>query len=187
MKIYTDELKIGNYIAENDKLVIVYEISNEMINGKSINTGVFKPILLTEEILEWFGFYKNDKSFYKGKISLNLNLNGCVYYNKELICGNSICLHHLQNIWFSLTLTNLILKKIIMTPKEKELFEKFSDHVDSHSYTEWSTTENAKFCVKIADEYAVNFAYWLTDSENKNVKGRITIEELIEIYKKTKL
>lgn len=116
MQIYTDELKLGNYITEDKELIIVYDISNkkddfERINGKSIKTGLFHPILLSEEILDWFGFYKNDKSFYKGKISLNLNINGCVYYNKELICGNCIYLHHLQNIWFSLTMTNLILKR----------------------------------------------------------------------------
>lgn len=39
-------------------------------------------------------------------------------------------------------------------------------------------------CVLIADEFAIEFAYWLTDSENKNVKGQISIEELLEIYKK---
>lgn len=113
MKIYTDELKLGNYITENDKLVMVYDISNrindvERINGKPINTGVFNPVLLTEEILDWFGFYKNGDSFYKGEV--NLPLTGKVYWNKEVICKKCIYLHQLQNIWFVLKNSNLILK-----------------------------------------------------------------------------
>ena len=113
MKIYLDELKIGNYITEYDNLIIVYELSNcindfERINGKSVNTGFFKPVLLTDEILYWFGFYKNDKYFYKEEV--NLSLSGHLYWNEELICKKCIYLHHLQNIWFSLKNSNLILK-----------------------------------------------------------------------------
>ena len=114
MKIYIDELKIGNYITEYGKLIIVYDISKnkndfERINGKSIETGFFKPVLSTEEILHWFGFYENDEYFYKGEI--NLSINGTVYWNEEIICDKCIYLHHLQNIWFSLKNRNLILKK----------------------------------------------------------------------------
>jgi len=114
MKIYTDELKLGNYITENNELIIVYDISNrindvERINGKPTNNDLFKAILLTEEILYWFGFYKNVDRFYKGE--MNLTLNGIIYWNENVICGKCIYLHHLQNIWFSLRMTNLILKK----------------------------------------------------------------------------
>ena len=38
-------------------------------------------------------------------------------------------------------------------------------------------------CEQIADDFAIGFAEWVTDSRNKNVKGSITIEELLEIYK----
>jgi hypothetical protein len=34
--------------------------------------------------------------------------------------------------------------------------------------------------------FTTDFAYWLTDSSNENVKGSISIEELLEIYKKEK-
>ena len=70
-----------------------------------------------------------------------------------------------------------------MNIKEKELFGKFFECVDNCSYTSNFADENAMICVKIADEYAVDFAYWLTDSGNKNVKGQISIEELLNIYK----
>jgi hypothetical protein len=41
---------------------------------------------------------------------------------------------------------------------------------------------------KIANEYAIEFAEWVTDSRNENVKGSISIEQLLEIFKKeTKL
>ena len=44
--------------------------------------------------------------------------------------------------------------------------------------------EDAECFKKIADDYAIEFAYWITDSENNNVKGSISIEKLLEIFKK---
>ena len=43
--------------------------------------------------------------------------------------------------------------------------------------------DNPKQCVQICDEEIVKFAYWITDPRNENVKGSVTIEELLEIYK----
>lgn len=37
---------------------------------------------------------------------------------------------------------------------------------------------------QIADDYAIEFAYWLTDARNENITGSITIEKLLEIFKK---
>ncbi len=41
-------------------------------------------------------------------------------------------------------------------------------------------------CVTIAEDFAIDFAYWITDPRNENVNYSITIEELLEIYKKKK-
>jgi len=62
--------------------------------------------------------------------------------------------------------------------------EKFLEYVDDCSRTSDFATENAMHCVEICEQFALDFAYWLTDSQNKNVKGQISIEELLEIYKK---
>lgn len=59
-----------------------------------------------------------------------------------------------------------------------QLKEKFN----KVGYNEYGIDVNK--CEQIADDYAIDFAYWITDSENNNVKGSISIEELLEIFKK---
>ena len=71
-----------------------------------------------------------------------------------------------------------------MTLKEKfdNVEIMFENQIGSLKYDELSEASN--HCEYIADEFAIGFAEWVTDSRNKNVKGSITIEELLEIYKK---
>jgi uncharacterized protein YegJ (DUF2314 family) len=45
--------------------------------------------------------------------------------------------------------------------------------------------ENAIQCEKIADDYAIEFAEWVIDTDDKPV-GQFTIKELLEIFKKEK-
>ena len=66
---------------------------------------------------------------------------------------------------------------------EEEVLELLRERT-FHCKTETEFNNQKNKCVLIADEFAIEFAYWLTDSENKNVKGQISIEELLEIYKK---
>ena len=40
-------------------------------------------------------------------------------------------------------------------------------------------------CEKIADDYAIEFAEWVIDNDNKPV-GQFTIKDLLEIFKKEK-
>lgn len=70
--------------------------------------------------------------------------------------------------------------------KQKKLFEKFSECVDNCSYTSNFADENTNICIDIANKHAVDFAYWITNPKNKDVKGCVTIEELLEIYKDIK-
>lgn len=44
---------------------------------------------------------------------------------------------------------------------------------------------NAKECELIADDYAIEFAEWIIDTDNKPI-GEFTIKELLEIFKKEK-
>jgi len=41
-------------------------------------------------------------------------------------------------------------------------------------------------CEKIADDYAIEFAEWVIDTDNKPI-GEFTIKELLEIFKKEKV
>ena len=45
--------------------------------------------------------------------------------------------------------------------------------------------ETANKLEKIADDYAIEFAEWVIDNDNKPV-GQFTIKELLEIFKKEK-
>lgn len=47
-------------------------------------------------------------------------------------------------------------------------------------YVDKQTVDNLE---TICDEFAIGFAEWITDSRNENVKGSISIEELLQIYK----
>lgn len=70
-----------------------------------------------------------------------------------------------------------------MTNKEN-LFRKFSECVDNCSYTSNFADENTNICIDIADRYVIDFMFWTKRFLEKNIEGKITIEELIEIYKK---
>lgn len=65
------------------------------------------------------------------------------------------------------------------------LKEKFHQWLKTEPFSskERPTLREAQ-CEQIADNYAIEFAYWLTDARNKNVTESITIEELLEIFKK---
>jgi len=45
--------------------------------------------------------------------------------------------------------------------------------------------EDAKKCQLIAQEFAIEFAEWIIDTDNKPI-GKFTIKELLEIFKKEK-
>ena len=64
------------------------------------------------------------------------------------------------------------------------LKEKFSQFTKKEIWEK--ENHNAEECELISDDYAIEFAYWLTDARNKNVKESITIENLLEVFKKEK-
>ena len=50
-------------------------------------------------------------------------------------------------------------------------------------YSEKDNLNKSNECEKIADDYAIEFAEWLIDIDNKPV-GEFTITQLLEIFKK---
>ena len=66
-----------------------------------------------------------------------------------------------------------------MTLKEK-LFNAIFDNA-----WEFKTENVVPECEKIADDYAIEFAEWVIDTDNKPV-GHFTIKELLETFKKEK-
>lgn len=100
------ELRIGNYILFNGKII--------QISGKGLYdyaythdyTGKHEPINLSPEILEKAGFRQgNDKEMYKSKEGVWLTkIEGLGYYTAGLRAGYCIqYLHQLQNVIFALT------------------------------------------------------------------------------------
>lgn len=57
------------------------------------------------------------------------------------------------------------------------LKEKFKEILTAFWTSEWEVK-----CEQIADEFAIGFAEWIIDTDNKPV-GQFTIKELLEIYK----
>jgi hypothetical protein len=53
------------------------------------------------------------------------------------------------------------------------------------AFAKISSEELRDECVKIADDYAIEFANWVIDTDDKPV-GQFTITELLEIFKKEK-
>jgi len=63
------------------------------------------------------------------------------------------------------------------------LREKFKTKVSIN--TQGESGRFANQCVSIADDYAIEFAEWVIDTDDKPV-GEFTIKELLEIFKKEK-
>jgi uncharacterized protein YegJ (DUF2314 family) len=61
------------------------------------------------------------------------------------------------------------------------LKEKFKQWLDTNPNIIFRDTQ----CEKIADDYAIDFANWVIDTDDKPV-GQFTIKELLEIFKKEK-
>lgn len=66
------------------------------------------------------------------------------------------------------------------------LIEKFHQWLKTEPFSskERPTLREAQ-CGQIADDYAIEFAEWVIDTDNKPV-GQFTIKELLEIFKKEK-
>ena len=110
--IQANELRIGNYILNNDKLFRIVGIDQNKIRSKRydqvsdlpiycdyLTSEWIKPILLTEEILIKFGFKK---------LSLNKFSIGSFFIHFEgslIMCVKSGVLlttvHQLQNLYFA--------------------------------------------------------------------------------------
>lgn len=56
---------------------------------------------------------------------------------------------------------------------------------ENRMYYEYNHLEMAEECEKIADDYAIEFARWLIDIDNKP-KIHYTVKEMLEIFKKEK-
>jgi hypothetical protein len=64
----------------------------------------------------------------------------------------------------------------------KEMFEEYTWQICEDYENDY---KQAKECEKIADDYAIEFANWVIDTDDKPV-GQFTIKELLEIFKKEK-
>lgn len=123
------ELRIGNIVASNyfeeDVYFIIEELRAEQAIVRSLKHGSSAPLLYnneirpveaTEEILTKFGFNRNGLVSNNGsKMTIHhkepIYPNGRIYWNSWCIL-NSIpkYLHEIQNIYFSLTKTELEIK-----------------------------------------------------------------------------
>ena len=137
--IKSNELRIGNYVLLNGKIIkitdaeiIDYIVKSE--NGRlRITPPIHKidPIPLTPEIMFKFGFEKVDipdsineeGEIIKGYNNWELiNSNFCFTrgHNDEIISGNKAelkYLHQLQNLYFAKTYEELEIKEIIISKK----------------------------------------------------------------------
>ena len=122
------ELRIGNYYIDiDDKLTELsgYELYEMTIkeNTESLGKTEFRPIPLTEEWLDKFGFYYGDSVDYgylwlkckMGEFYVRPSYLGGFYwgfdYNNEINGQNNIKhVHQLQNLYFALTNEELKLK-----------------------------------------------------------------------------
>lgn len=98
------ELMIGNTI-DKGTIVNMLESGVHVGYGKCYTYDEISPIPLTEEWLLRFGFKKGVKGWFK---TMERNLKFNLYtYNRD--CYKSV--HQLQNLYFALTGTHLILNK----------------------------------------------------------------------------
>ena len=118
------ELRIGNWVLDEFNLLVEFDIDCFV----NYTQGKFKPIPLTEEWLIRFGFVKGNQCYPKGysidllKTDFYLRpsyLGGYYWgFNKDdenLDCELNdvqpvVFVHQLQNLYFALTNTELILK-----------------------------------------------------------------------------
>lgn len=125
--INTNELRIGNYVIHNNKIIktthIVLAVYFMLHDKNNIKTSEeLNPIKITEEWLLKFGFEheidsgNNDimtrqgNNFYLKYINLAISENGFYYYSDSLYCGHILIkyIHQLQNLYYSLTGNELI-------------------------------------------------------------------------------
>ena len=105
------ELMLGNYVNTNrahgrgQKQLKKVQINLHYLQQIENNCNYIEPIPLTEEQLLRFGFKKGVKGWFK---TMERNLKFNLYtYNRD--CYKSV--HQLQNLYFALTGTHLILNK----------------------------------------------------------------------------
>lgn len=117
------DLRIGNWVMYNDQnqtpmpTAIQIGIQDLVLINENVKDCNYQPILLTEEILLKCGFEKinhiHGYSFYSLSKSKKNKCHIDIYDNKTLWMGYSVghCqhLHELQNLFYSLTKTELII------------------------------------------------------------------------------
>ena len=121
MSINPNELRLGNIISDihaaEEFSAIVHKITaNRIEYGLSYKShpNNLKPIKITEEWLLRFGFKEVDSkigilsSYLKNRVMISVS-NSNIYYFKRYHMINGI--HQLQNLYFALTGTELILTK----------------------------------------------------------------------------
>ena len=118
----TTDLRIGNLVSyKNEDIVVVDAVSKDFIltHGQfKISTPNIEPIPLTEQWLLDFGFEVERECYDKGKLSILLAnnndyyKNGRVFYKSWAIMeAQPKYVHQLQNLYFTLTQEELILKQ----------------------------------------------------------------------------
>lgn len=122
------ELRIGNYLyTDEGKINSVYLISKSVIEFSDPHTicdpDLCSPVLLTEEWLKKIGFVEDPIGvFVMGKVDLervSASQGFGVSVNQEPMGTEIKYLHHLQNIYFSITGNELT--KYIYTIKGSEI------------------------------------------------------------------
>ena len=114
-------MRIGNLFERDGNILEVVRISKDTINyeivekskGQHVNSGVVKPIPLTEGWLLRLGFKRFPWGLVKDNLLFKDDLK-CTYLILQVGNGFEVkvsCVHELQNLYFALTNTELCTSK----------------------------------------------------------------------------
>jgi len=125
MALQANELRIGNWVIWDNPILNIRERVQinwedfELITNKNLGNK-YTPIPLTPEILEKCGFVRNGDWFYKQSFVLGFLTTDSNFQTEFKFAGtelpfkwnllNITSLHQLQNLYFALTQTELLIK-----------------------------------------------------------------------------
>lgn len=105
------ELRIGNWVIVNEECqieAIIHDAVNVSTRFETYVLDTVKPIPLTEEWLERFGFEKDEDGVWEHNQSMwscEIGYGGSMTFKKlglDILCPDILYVHQLQNVFWSL-------------------------------------------------------------------------------------